>query len=431
MNSLKFNSLGRPADTLSVPASIRRREALTMIAGIACGIAPGIAFGDVRPASIDRWVGFKTLHSFQFGPDSQFGGERPEAGVIEASDGNLYGTASVGGSAGFGTIYRATPQGEVLTMHSFTGVDGDGAVPESALLQGSDSAFYGTTRLGGSGDGGTIFRMTADGILTVLYSFKSDGAHYAIPGGLIEASDGNFYGVTEFNGKFDSGTVYRMTPDGTITTLHSFSQSVNGGGGHPTCSLLQGSDGMLYGTTSARGQFNKGTLFRISLKGKFTKLHDFSGPDGSHPRSELIEASDGNFYGVAPQGGADFSGTIFKLAPDGVFTLVYTFGMNGLAGRWPVGALLQASDGNFYGTTRGGGFRFPYWNGSVFRMLPDGSHIDVLHVFDTLAGGDVASVGKLLETSAGALVGTTETFGEFREGSLFRIADARHAPPLA
>ncbi len=206
----------------------------------------------------------------------------------------------------------ASPAQILTTLHSFGG--GDGAYPYAGLVQASDRNFYGTTRDGGASGNcidkcGTVFKITPNGTLTTLHSFGGgDGAYPEA--GLVQASDGNFYGTTEFGGVNNYGTVFKITPNGTLTTLHSFG---GGDGAYPEAGLVQASDGNFYGTTTRGGANYYGTVFRITPDGTLTTLHNFGYGDGAYPYAGLVQASDGNFYGTTLNGGAYGDGTVFRL----------------------------------------------------------------------------------------------------------------------
>jgi uncharacterized repeat protein (TIGR03803 family) len=184
-----------------------------------------------------------------------------------------------------------------------------------------------------------------------------------VPNGLLQATDGNFYGTTEVGGAHNQGTVFKITPAGALTTLYNFcSASACADGQQPLAGLIQANDGNFYGTTSKGGTFNYnyGTVFQITPAGALTTLHSLNGTDGFQPSGALIQASDGNLYGTTSWGGAyglSYNGTIFKITPTGTFTTLYNFcsQVNCADGRWPLAALIQGSDGNFYGTTTAGG----------------------------------------------------------------------------
>jgi uncharacterized repeat protein (TIGR03803 family) len=229
----------------------------------------------------------------------------------------------------------------------------------NGLVQGSDGNFYGTTSTGGTGDHGMVFQLSTNGTLSTLYSF-SGGADGGQPrAALVLGSDGNFYGTTYGGGASGNGTVFQISAKGTFTTLYSF----NGGadGSNPTAGLVQGSDGNLYGTTSLGGLIRGdstgyGTIFQISTNGVHTILYTFT--DGADGPNGLVKGSDGNFYGTTTYGGAGGAGTVFQLSTNGTLTTLYFFsGGSYLHGRLPMGELVQGKDGNFYGTTyyAGGG----------------------------------------------------------------------------
>ncbi len=332
-------------------------------------------------------VYFTTLASFD-GTD----GSVP-SGLIQATDGNFYGTTYAGGTDSqcyyggpCGTVFKITPGGTITSLHSFQGPDG--AFPVDPLVQASDGNFYGTTQYDGAYGGGTVFGITPSGTLTTLYSFCSqpkcaDGSRPAA--GLVQATDGNLYGATGLGGAGGCadggcGTVFRITTDGTLTTLYSFTGGADGAG--PAASLVQGTDGNLYGTTVD-------TVFRMTLAGVLTTLTGTElEPSG------LVQAADGNFYGTTYLGGNyGNSGTVFRVTPTGVLTTLYSFcSQNGCTdGHSPAGGVVQGRDGNFYGTTVFGG---AYNNadycsgvgcGTIFKITPEGV-LTTLHSF-CAAGG--------------------------------------------
>ena len=182
----------------------------------------------------------------------------------------------------------------------------------------------------------------------VLHDFHPNPAN---PSGLIQGSDGNFYGTTGQNGASGAGTVFKMDASGTVTTLHSFTGP---DGVRPLAALVQGSDGNFYGATTFGGASGLGTVFKITPTGTFTSLHSFAGPDGKSPQfGRWIQASDGNFYGTTIQGGAHNVGTVFKITPTGTLTTLHSFA--GSDGSYPSAGLIRGSDGNFYGTAALGG----------------------------------------------------------------------------
>jgi uncharacterized repeat protein (TIGR03803 family) len=295
-----------------------------------------------------------TLHEFDFAD-----GGYPEAGLVQTTNGSFYGTAAVGGSTGAGTIFKITPTGSLTTVYEFQNST-DGANPLGALVQARNGVLYGTTSYGG-GDPcacGTVFKVTSAGTLTTLHTFVGGGTEGNYPeAGLVQGTDGNFYGTTASGGANGYGTIFKITPAGTLTTLYNFDST---GGANPWAGLVQGADGNLYGTTTYGGTsgsgctgFGCGTVFKITLTGTLTTLHNFDGTDGGLPTGGLVQATNGAFYGMAGGGGANNGGTIFKITPAGTLTTLHNFDVTD--GANPMGGLVQATNGTFYGTTSGGG----------------------------------------------------------------------------
>jgi uncharacterized repeat protein (TIGR03803 family) len=343
---------------------------------------------------VSAQVTFETLHTF-----TSASGLGPSA-LIQGADGNFYGTAAAGGAVGFGTVYRMTPSGTVTVLHEFAGGSGDGNAPQS-LIQWTDGNFYGTTQFGGSAAGrGTVFRMTPGGSVTILHAFAggtSDGANPVAA--LIAAADGNFYGTTPYGGAADNGTVFRLTPAGTFTILHSFVRTgPSADGAAPLGALVQGVDGNFYGTTSGGGASDGGTVFKMSPDGIITTLHVFTiaPTDGRVPVAGMIRGTDGNFYGTTFGGGDTNAGTIFRITPAGTFTVLHSFDAT-LDGSNPAASLIQGTDGNFYGTALYG---TASRNGSVFQITPGGDW-DILHTFT-----GIGSARALIQATDGRFYGT-------------------------
>ena len=210
--------------------------------------------------------------------------------------------------------YGNSITGSLTNLWSFTGAS-DGANPEATLVQGSDGSFYGTTYDAGAGGDGTVFRIDPTGNLTNLWSFTggTDGAN---PGaGLVQGSDGNFYGTTYGSGSGPSGygTVFRISSSGNLTSLWSFTNGNDGA--NPYAAPVQGSDGEFYGTTSQGGASGNGTVFRITVNGSLSNLHSFVGSDGANPSAGLVQGSDGNFYGTTYAAGRTAMAPYFGSVP--------------------------------------------------------------------------------------------------------------------
>ncbi|MGB6744019.1 MAG: choice-of-anchor tandem repeat GloVer-containing protein [Terracidiphilus sp.] len=359
---------------------------------------------------------FTTLVSFD-GTDGAYS----TANLIQASDGNFYGTTSGGGANSDGSVFRITPSGALTTLYSFCSKSScsDGANPLGGLIQASDGNLYGTTELG------TVFKITLSGTLTTL-----GGTGGLDPlAGLIQGKDGNLYGVTARGGantctlrpgyRVSCGTVFKITPGGTVTTLASFNQA---SGFAPSSPLIQATDGNFYGTAPEGGATypGLGTVYKITPSGTLTVLHSFDGADGEKSFAALVQGSDGNLYGTTSFGGsnANYSGTVFKITLSGTLTTLHSF--DGPDGSGAEAGLIQGTDGNFYGTTSGFGFNNL---GTVFKITPSGA-LTVLHSFDGADGQ--LSYASLVEGSNGDLYGTTE-FGANTAcsegcGTIFRLS---------
>ena len=315
-----------------------------------------------------------TLHSF-CSTNGCADGEYSYAMPVQGADGNFYGTTYLGGSKGDGTVFKMSPSGSLTTLHNFGGADG--SQPLAGLAAGSDGNFYGTTNLGGSHGAGSVFKVTPSGQFTILHSFCSKAAcadgqsSYA---GLIQASDGNLYGTTLSGGTQGHGTVFKITKGGIFSTLYSFcAQSGCADGEFPQTGLVQASNGNLYGTTILGGAYGSGTIFELTLSGALTTLYSACSqtgcPDGNYLYAGLIQARDGNLYGIMQVGGAHNSGTIFKITPSGTLTTLYSFCSQPACadGQYPAAGLVQATNGNLYGTTADGGV---HGDGTVFSIAP-------------------------------------------------------------
>jgi len=310
----------------------------------------------------DLGTTFTTLHSFD-GTD----GNKSFGGLVQATNGNLYGTTYYGGTKDSGEVFEITPGGTLTTLYSLCSKSGctDGEYTYATPVQGTDGNFYGTTYYGGSKGDGEIFKITPSGTLTTLHSFCSqpackDGRNPFAA--LVQAVDGNLYSTTYVGGARGYGTVFKITPSGTFKTLHSFcSQSGCPDGEFPQTGLVQATNGNLYGTTVVGGAYGSGTIFEITRSGTLTTLYNVcsqSGcPDGNYLYAGLIQATDGNLYGVMDIGGANNGGTIFSMTLSGTLTTLHSFCSQPACadGQYPAAGLVQDTNGNLYGTTADGG----------------------------------------------------------------------------
>lgn len=364
---------------------------------------------------------FTTLASFD-GTD----GTQPVA-LVQGTDGNLYGTTAQGGvksncpqSSGCGTVFKITPAGALTSLYSFCTQTNclDGETPVTGLVLGTDGNFYGTTNTGGgltcgnfNFGCGTVFKITPQGVLTTLHTFVIAEGYG--PSELLQASNGVFYG-TLGGGASGYGTVFKMTSSGTVTTLYNFHKT---DGADPTGALVQATNGNFYGTTVIGGADNCGTIFEITATGTLTSLHSFNNTDGCHPSARLVLATDGNLYGTTPGGGRERAGTVFKITPAGGFSTLYNFcSLDRCAGGADPGMLVQGSDGNFYGNSDLGGTSRAY--GVAYSITPAGVATN-LHLFT--GGSDGAYPGRLIQNTNGILYGTTDAGGTTNYGVVFSL----------
>jgi uncharacterized repeat protein (TIGR03803 family) len=415
---------------------------------------------------------FNTLHNFNYSD-----GNGPIGGVYQGGDGNLYGNTAGGGANGFGTVYQVSTDGTVFnTLHNFSGFDGN--VPIGGIIQGSDGKLYGTTQYGGTLNLGVIFSVTTNGAtFSTLFGFGNGFTGGQIPayGSLTLGPDGDYYGMTLYGGLYAKGTLYKVDPtDGTVTILYNFSGQADGG--TPEGGVTFGSDGNLYATTNNGGSYSNGTLFcyapstqtlttlysfggsvgayppgnsaqttlvqvgaslygvsavggrynqgafyRVSLPSAvhpvaITVLHSFSYQEGQNPNGKLALGQDGKLYGTTNYGAANSYGTVFKMTPSGAISTLHVF--NGSDGYYPYGGLVQGYDGKLYGTTTGGGANGA---GVVFQISTDGKTFNVLHSFTWGSDGGDPN-GDLILGTDGKLYGTTTAGGANGFGTVFQIS---------
>ncbi|MGB8169123.1 MAG: choice-of-anchor tandem repeat GloVer-containing protein, partial [Chthoniobacteraceae bacterium] len=358
-------------------------------------------------------------------------GSYPESALVIGQDGKFYGTTFSGGTNGAGTIFNITTAGTLTTLASFTGKAGDakGATPESALVLATNGSFYGTTFRGGTNDVGTIFKLTTTGatpVLSTLFEFSRPNAGAYFQAGLVRGIDGNFYGTTASNGVYGKGTVFKLTPAGTMTTLVEFTgNGPTNKGTSPYAALIQTNDGNLYGTTAAGGANDLGTIFKVTTDGVLTTLVELTGNGagnkGSSPDAALIQGIDGKFYGTTSKGGASDLGTVFAVTSGGALTTLVEFSGNlaGNKGAFPYTALIQDAGGTFYGTTSKGGVKNL---GTVFSMTAGGALTTLVEFADDAATKKGAyPEAPLTFGPDGSIYGTTATGGATGNGTLFKV----------
>lgn len=397
---------------------------------------------------------FVLLHSFNDGSVSNEGVY--PATMIAGPASTFYGVTAQGGANGSGTVFNVSAAGSAGVLSRLGG--GNGSAPQGLVL-GSDGNFYGTTQNGGLANEGTIFQVTPAGVMTLLHTFgdgsvANDGANPQ--GGLIQGADGNFYGTTQYGGSANLGTIFKMTPQGVVTIVHSFGDgSVTNDGAQPVAALVQ-DNGVFYGTTLRGGvsvdsgsvsggdpvageTSDNGTVFKLDHDGTVTTLHSFGdgsvANDGLLPRAGLTfdASSPGTLYGTTVNGGSAGNGTVFEITTSGTVTILHNFGdgsvtndgMNPLA---PVVAVNQSSGGlTIFGTTQNGGSA---GEGAVFA-IDSSNNLTVIHNFgdgSVTNDGETPMAGLSLDAS-GNLYGTT-VGGGAGNGVTYAIA-ANLSPPSA
>jgi uncharacterized repeat protein (TIGR03803 family) len=372
-------------------------------------------------------------------------GADPLAPLVQGRDGNFYGTTYNGGPTtnvsdlghpGFGTVFKVTPDGILTPLAAFYGTNG--SHPRAALVQASDGNFYGTTYYGGSATNtlflgqigyGTVFKMTPDGNLTTLLSF--DVTNGACPAaGLVEGTDGQLYGTTRYGGASFSdpraantgygvpgnGTIFRISTNGDLTTLFSFTPDTQAG--QPMAPLTLRSDASFYGIVSG-GAYGWGEIFRVSLDGTYTPIASLDSVNGPSQLSAVVESRDGGFYGVAQISGAYHCGAVYKVSPNQSVTTVVSFTNSG-AFSW--GSVVEGTDGNLYGTTS---HSSDHQYGYVYQVTLQGDYA----VIGAFAGTNGASPQcGMIQGRDGSLYGTTFSGGAFTDevglgyGAIFRVS---------
>ena len=378
----------------------------------------------------EQGAAFEVIYHFNItGGD----GMNPIFEMNEARNGRLYGVTAAGGAgswgSGFGMIYSCKKDGsDYQVVHLFSREDQHGARPAGGLVCDEDGTLYGTTAWGGKFDDGLVFRMDPDGgDYTVMHYFNPAAGEGSEPGrSLLVGSDGDLYGVSRSGGSNYVGTVFKLRRDGQgFRTLHHF--VMEGDGAAPGAGLMEGEDGMLYGTT-INGGLGYGTVYKLNKDGgEYAVLHNFSNDhvDGIRPQSRLVQTRDGMLYGTTVEGGADLGdGTIFRLRTNGTdYAVLKTVGFWTGQPQFIGAGLTQGVDGKLYGTTvYGGNSPLSTGGGTVFSISQDGAEFSVVYSFGNTPDGGLCPVAELFCSSEGELLGTTRDGGEARIGRLFSIS---------
>jgi uncharacterized repeat protein (TIGR03803 family) len=346
---------------------------------------------------------FHEIHAF-----TGIDGQQPIGGLVSGSDGFLYGSTTNGGFSFYGTVFQIDPSGRVTTLHDF--LPSDGPNSGSRLAVGPEG-FYGTS---GGGTDGLVYRVKKDGTFQIVHAF--DGADGSQPyGGVILGSDGWFYGTT-YSGPGGASTIYRVSAGGSFESLHTLSPDE---GAHIQRGVTE-ARGHFYGVALEGGAQGGGTAFRVDANGSFTKFHDFGsgGDDGVGPGAPVFAASDGNLYGSTLYGGSAGFGTLFRIDPADALTTVHSF--TGLDGREPNSQLMEAQDGSLYGpatySTHYPGFVY----GVIFRFQPSAGEVDVIYAFPGPPA--VHPLSGLVEAANGDFYGTAPEGGASSYGSVYRLS---------
>ena len=394
-------------------------------------------------------AGGTITYLYQFNSSSAAGYD-PYVGLALGADGTLYGTTTEGAASGQGAVFSIAPGGALTLLAPLALSTGIGF---QSIIVGSDGNIFGTAAVGGmsclsslvnsaGNTCGTIVEVTPSGTLTALYQFPDDAAG-SYPSALIQGTDGNFYGTTADGGagtctfgKGDlpgCGTVFELTPAGVLTTLYSF---VGGADGCSPAGLMQGSDGNFYGTTSAdctppSSAAGSGTLFKITPSGTFTTLYTFPAtyapPSGQTPTSGLVQAPDGNFYGTTAAGGTSNQGTIFRMTPAGDVTVLYSFQGTAQQPGLPTGPLIVGSDGNLYGTSAGGDGS----GGNVFQISTSGAYavVATFPAYPALSGTSGVVEGPDHNLYGTLYEGGSAAVGVSPGGAVFELSGVLTAAP--
>jgi uncharacterized repeat protein (TIGR03803 family) len=372
-------------------------------------------------------------------------GAESSGALVQGLNGGLYGTTGYGGKydttcddSGVGivcggTVFAITRAGTLTSLHSLDCPSG--CAPAGSLVLATNGNFYGTTSAGGAHGDGTFFEITPAGALTTLYNFcsQSDCADGAFPlGALIQGTNGNFYGTTYEQGVHGGGTVFEITPGGTLTTLHNFCKQTNcADGSSPQSGLIQAANGDFYGTTSGGGANGGGTIFEITSAGVLTTLYSFCSQsdcaDGTLPEAGLALGPSSTLYGTTRGGGSGSGGTIFSITEGGSFTSLYSFCSDGCStGKNPNGTLVRGTDGNFYGATYEGGagyYASGTFGGTLFQITPGGALTALYSFCSEYNCEDGSNPNGVIQDTDGSFYGTTFQLGTNCTdcGTVFRL----------
>ena len=370
---------------------------------------------------------YTVLHTYPIGSGAYSGIGFPQV-MSQGRDGNLYSTIQNDGTKNVGTVYSMTAAGTLSTVYSFCALTScaDGSYPWGGVTLGFDGNFYGTTQGGGTHGAGTVFKVTPTGTLTTLWNFANGTDDSAPTYTTVQGQDGNMYGVSEEQYAGQNGAFFKVSAAGVFKALKDFAY-INGSNPNlPT----QGTDGNFYGTAQGGGDptCKCGVIYKATPTGAITVLHTFKGypTDGYRPLGILVQGTDGNFYGTTYKGGTTFgNGTVFKITPAGVYTLLYSFnyGNGNFDAQLPAAGLTLGTDGNFYGVASAGGTKNA---GAIFKITPAGAET-VLYSFCSVTCNDgFGAATPLVLHTDGKFYGNTN--GNSLGGSVFYSFDVGFKP---
>lgn len=373
---------------------------------------------------------YTVLHTYPIGAGAYSGIGFPQV-MSQGQDGDLYSTISNAGTKNVGTVFKTTTAGALTTVYNFCSLTSctDGSYPQGGVTLGFDGNFYGTTQGGGSHGAGTVFKVTPTGTLATLWNFANGTDDSAPTYTTVQGQDGNTYGVSEEQYVGQNGAFFKVSAAGVFKVLKDFAYTNGSSPNLPT----QGTDGNFYGTTQGGGDptCKCGVVYKVTATGAITVLHTFKGypTDGNRPLGILVQGTDGNFYGTTYHGGTtNNNGTVFKITPTGAYTLLYSFnyGNGNFDAQLPLAGLTLGTDGNFYGTAGNGGTKNA---GAIFKITPAGAET-VLYSFCSVTCNDgFGAATPLVLHTDGKFYGNTN--GNSLGGAVFYSFDMGFKPLVA
>jgi uncharacterized repeat protein (TIGR03803 family) len=370
--------------------------------GAFAAVLLGLAFAVTGAAQAQTYT---DLHDFNAGTGDPtfFNSGR----LAQGRDGNFYAQSGNGGTSSLGTIFKVTPSGTVAIIHSLVSTDGYSSNTGGGTTLGANGDFYANGFSGGSSGYGTVFKVTPTGTLTVLHNFTDTGDGYNPANAQVTDTNGNLYGTTDSN----PVTIYQITPAGTFSTITTLTTAEGIEGGQ----LSIGSDGNVYGGMNLGGANGYGTAFKTTPAGVVTVLHNFDPTDGDYAAGGMVQAANGKFYGAAMLGGVSNAGVIYSLTSSGTYAMLHS--VNGTTdGYEPYGQVLLASDGNFYGVTNGGG---SVGCGTIFKVTPAGAY-SVVYNFDSTHG--CSPEEQVIQGTNGLLYGLVNGGGAYGNGAFYSLS---------